>query len=285
LCHCVLFHLIFQKMGVCTGYFLLDLLGVVTALVAVGYAYFKWSYQYWKNKNVPYLEPSIPFGTESNPFKSEYSVRERIQNTYNYAKSKRLRHVGTYSMIQAGYVPVDLELIKHIMTKDFSHFAPTFFALGGKRWRNLRVKLTPTFTSGKLKAMFQTLVDCGLTMENYIKENITDKDPVDIKELLGRLTTNIIGSCAFGIDCNTFKEPNSPFRVYATKFPRRSKRAALELMLAHSFPRLGKALGIRITPKDVEDFYTKVVKDTIDYRLKKQLFQERSATAADRYDE
>ncbi|KAJ8973958.1 hypothetical protein NQ317_001364 [Molorchus minor] len=156
--------------GVYTGYFLLDLLVVVTALVAVGYACFKWSYQYWKNKNVPYIEPSIPFGTNSNPFKSQY----------------RLRHVGTYNMIQAVYVPVDLELIKHIMTKDSNAH---LFAIGGKR-RNLKVKLTPTFTSEKLKAMFQTLVDCGLTMENYIQENITDKDPVDIKELLETFIAN-----------------------------------------------------------------------------------------------
>ncbi|KAJ8935459.1 hypothetical protein NQ318_021705 [Aromia moschata] len=68
------------------------------------------------------------------------------------------------------------------------------FSLGGNKWRNLRVKLTPTFTSGKLKAMFQTLVDCGLVMEKYIKENTTNTEPVDIKNILDyekKITANI----------------------------------------------------------------------------------------------
>ncbi|KAJ8973959.1 hypothetical protein NQ317_001365 [Molorchus minor] len=39
-------------------------------------------------------------------------------------------------------------------------------------------------------------------------------------------------------------------------------------MLAQSFSRLGKALGIRTTPKDMEDFYTKFVTDTLNDRLK-----------------
>ena len=45
-----------------------DLLGVVVALVVVVVAYSKWRYQYWKKKNLPYVQPIVPFGNLSNPF-------------------------------------------------------------------------------------------------------------------------------------------------------------------------------------------------------------------------
>lgn len=61
------------------------------------------------------------------------------------------------------------------------------FAIGGTRWRNLRTKLSPTFTSGKLKMMFNTLVDCGLVLQKYVENNIGNEEGTDIKEVLGEV--------------------------------------------------------------------------------------------------
>lgn len=84
--------------------------------------------------------------------------------------------------------------------------------MDGAKWRRLRVKLTPTFTSGKMKTMFHTVAECS---ENMVKAlvNIVEKNPtIDIKEIAGCYTTDVIGSCAFGIDCNSFKDPDAEFR-------------------------------------------------------------------------
>lgn len=61
------------------------------------------------------------------------------------------------------------------------------FAIGGTRWRNLRTKLSPTFTSGKMKMMFSTLVDCGLALEKYVENNVNNDEGIDIKETLGEI--------------------------------------------------------------------------------------------------
>ncbi|KAJ8940738.1 hypothetical protein NQ318_005489 [Aromia moschata] len=115
--------------------------------------------------------------------------------------------------------------------------------------------------------MFQTLVDCGLVMEKYIKENISSEDPVNIKQILGNFSTDIIGSCAFGIECNSFKQPDSPFREYSKKAFTRGRFSSFKAAFASSHPNLSRALGIRLTDPDVTNFFTNVVRDTINYRL------------------
>lgn len=54
------------------------------------------------------------------------------------------------------------------------------FGLEGTSWKNMRGKLTPTFTSGKLRGTFQTLINCGETFEQFLKEH-DPKEPMDIK--------------------------------------------------------------------------------------------------------
>ncbi|XP_018578417.1 cytochrome P450 6a2-like, partial [Anoplophora glabripennis] len=83
-----------------------------------------------------------------------------------------------------------------------------------------------------------------------------------------RFSTDIIGSCAFGLDCNSFEEPNSPFRVYGKKVFRPTALDQINILISFSFPNLARILGIRIVKKDVSDFFIKVVEDTISYREK-----------------
>lgn len=94
----------------------------------------------------------------------------------------------------------DPEVIKLILIKEFNKFRDRglyfneevdplsghLFFLPGERWRQLRAKLSPTFTSGKLKQMFPLLSEI---VDELIKvcDRTIEKDPVvDIKDLIGR---------------------------------------------------------------------------------------------------
>jgi cytochrome P450 family 6 len=261
---------------------LTELVGVVIALVVIFIAYFKWNHSYWRRRNLPYIEPSIPFGNILNPMKKIETIGVTVKRLYETMKRKKWQHGGLYFMASPVYVPVDLEYVKNVLTKDFHYFVDRgiyynekkdpigahLFAIGGAKWRNLRMKLTPTFTSGKLKSMFQTLVDCETNLQAKVETDYKNKRPVDIKEVLGCYTTDIIGSCAFGLEFNTSKEDDSPFRKYGKKVFAASTFRRLQTAFFQSFPTLGRLLGMRQVPKDISDFFTKVVTDTVEYREK-----------------
>lgn len=259
-----------------------NVIGVLVAFVVTLVTYFQWNFQYWKKKNVPYLEPKFPFGNMENPLTRKGNVGIFFAELYQNFKKQNFKHGGFYIFARPCYMPIDLDYIKNIMTKDFLHFndrgiyvnerddplGANLFAIGGIKWRNLRMKLTPTFTSGKMKNMFQTLTNCGDILESYMNEKVSEKEPIDIKEVLACFTTDIIGSCAFGLECNSFKEPNSPFRIYGRKVFVQTKLNALKFAFCQNFPNLAKKFGFRQVAKDVADFFYKVVENTVEYREK-----------------
>ena len=205
-----------------------------------------------------------------------------MQKIYNDMKEKKWKHGGLFFITSPVYFVADVDYVKNVMAKDFQHFVDRgfyynektdalsahLFAIGGPKWRNLRTKLTPTFTSGKMKMMFQTLVDCEANLEEKMALEYEKKQPIDVKEILGCFTTDIIGSCAFGLDCKTFQHENSPFRVYGKEVFASTTYRIVKATFANTFPDLSRSLGIVVTPKDITAFFMKVVKDTVNYREK-----------------
>ena len=186
------------------------------------------------------------------------------------------------------YLPIDPDIIKHIMQKDFQHFINHgvsldekidplnghLFNLEDEKWKNMRIKLTPTFTSGKMKMMFQTLADCSIGLKDIMDESAANHSPVDIKNILGRFTTDIIGSVAFGLECNSLKNPDAEFRKYGKKIFEVSTSERLKTLSLSILPKsVVRALNLKRTKPDVEQFFMKAIRDTVDYREKNNVYR------------
>jgi cytochrome P450 family 6 len=103
---------------------------------------------------------------------------------------------------------LDLDLIKNIMVKDFNVFPNRKLYFNEKddpltahlvnleddEWRSLRTKLTPTFTSGKLKMMLPTILKITENLINTLEKEVVMNESVEIKELLSRYTVDVIGN-------------------------------------------------------------------------------------------
>lgn len=142
------------------------------------------------------------------------------------------------------------------------------FSLAGDDWRKLRTKLTPTFTSGKMKLMFSTVVEMAERFRGCLSEIIKEHDEVEMKELLARFTTDVIGTCAFGLECNSLNDPNAEFRHYGRLLTTKRRHNELFLILMKRYKRIARMLHVKLLPDDVAAFFMKVVHDTVEYREK-----------------
>ena len=245
------------------------------ALTAI-YIYFKVSFSYWKKRGVPTLNPTPPFGDIGAAFFKQKNANQLINESYKAFDGKKFG--GLYSFTVPLLLVRDPEIIKDILVKDFDKFHSRgfvinekndplqghLFALSGSKWRNLRVKLSPTFTAGKMKFMFGTLVGCGKELQNCLQEPANKREAIEIKDILARYSTDIIASCAFGIQCNCLKNPDAEFRKWGRKIFKLSVATKIfrtVTLLLPSFRRF-----IEFPPKDVSKYFMNIVRDTVEFR-------------------
>ncbi|XP_076271103.1 putative cytochrome P450 6a13 isoform X1 [Rhynchophorus ferrugineus] len=254
---------------------------VLLCLVAF---YVKWRYNYWNRRGLYQPKPQFPFGNFKSELTREKSFFDGNFELYQRLKGSGHKHAGVYLFLEPVYLPVDLSIIKRILFNDFSHFmnrgvyhhpkdvlTMNLFSMEGEQWRALRAKLTPTFTSGKLKSMFPILQANINVLDRVVGHNSVNKTPVDIKDVASRLTTDNIASCAFGLECNSLEEQENSFRTYGRKM---FEPQPLKMFMIEFLPTwLLGSLGFKAQRPDVEHFFSTTVKDTIKLREENNLMR------------
>jgi cytochrome P450 family 6 len=251
---------------------------IAACVLAVLYAYFKLSFTYWKKRNVPYVAPTFPYGNIGDAL----FLRKIFGHVYEelYKKLDGEKYGGVYAFTKPVLIFRDPDIVKNILVKDFTSFHDRglfndegidplvghLFFLPGNRWRNLRVKLTPTFTSGKMKMMFQTLVDCGKELVSTLEKSASNEEIIEIKDILARYSTDIISACAFGIQCNCLKNPDAEFRQWGRKVFANSIRNAVTSFLMEACPRAVNVLRLDPIDPEVSKYFRSMFEDTVNYR-------------------
>jgi len=253
--------------------------GILAVCVLAGvYVYFKVCFNYWKKRNVPFAKPTFPFGNLGDLLFLKASVGHLFEKIYKELDGEK--YGGTYALTKPAFIFRDPDIIKNVLVKDFSSFHDRgfymdeelepltghLFVLPGKRWRNLRVKLSPTFTSGKMKMMFQTLVECGIELGSILEKSATDEEIIEIKDILARYSTDVIASCAFGIQCNCLKNPDAEFREWGRKAFVPSIRNSILQFVAVTVPSLLSVLKLRLLDPNISKYFRNMVEETVNYR-------------------
>uniref|UniRef100_A0A1B0EZ81 Uncharacterized protein n=1 Tax=Phlebotomus papatasi TaxID=29031 RepID=A0A1B0EZ81_PHLPP len=255
---------------------------IFVAFVIIIYFYVKYAFSYWERNNVLYKKPIFPFGNFTPVFMSRQSFGEFLLEMY---QSTTVDFIGLYAMVRPIFFVRNLELCRNILVKDFHFFhdrgvyvdetvdplSGHLFSLSGEKWKQLRAKLTPTFTSGKLKAMFQTLVDCANSLEKKLKAEVDHNTEIEVRDLMARYTTNVIASVAFGIEVDSINEPNCSFRHYGKKAFAPTLKNAIRNALFLILPKIAKLIKLKTVESDYEKFIFSMVKQTIDHREKNNI--------------
>jgi len=91
---------------------------------------------------------------------------------------------------------------------------------------------------------------------------------IDIKEVTAKFATDVIGSTAFGLDVNSFQDPNAEFRKYGKMILYYNTIRAFELLAIFFFPNIVRLAGIKMFGKEPSVFLRKVFWETINERMK-----------------
>lgn len=142
------------------------------------------------------------------------------------------------------------------------------FNIDNPKWKSLRAKLTPTFTSGKMKMTYPTVYEVA---ERFIKTFRSESmaaagNVIEVREILQRFTTDVIGSAAFGLECNSLEDPKNEFRDKSSAVLDKPKFQPWMQMVLLAFKGIARKLHVSHLSTDSTDFFMKIVKDTIQYR-------------------
>nr|XP_023014655.1 cytochrome P450 6a8-like [Leptinotarsa decemlineata] len=254
---------------------------VIVFLILVLIAFYKWSFLYWKRRNIPFLEPSIPFGSLMNMLTRKISRIEELTMMYNECKKRGYKHCGIWQLADPTYFVVDLELLKNICIKDFEHFVDRGFyfnekddpisahllSLDGDRWKTLRKQSSTIFSGAKLKGMFPNVLACAESLENYVASLVENgSQPVNVKDIASSFAVDSVGSSTLGIKCRGFTDPDKKFIHYSKQALETDRKSQLRMLFGIFFPNAARKMGMRQQNKDIGDFFTNVICDTVQKR-------------------
>jgi cytochrome P450 family 6 len=253
----------------------------IAAAVLLGslYLYLNLAFAYWKKRNIPYLKPTFPFGNLRDLLMRQRSMGGAYAEIYR--KMNELKFGGVFLAHRPQFIIKDPNMIKNFLLKYFDYFPDhgfvfdekidpftgNLFMLNGKKWKHLRAVLSPTFSSGKIKNMFRILVESGEELKKFIDEHAKRRDVIEMKDIVARFTTDVIASCAFGIQCNCLNHPDAEFRQWGRRMVEPSLIERLVGILYTLVPSIPIFLKLPLTPRSVSGFFRKVVKETIEFRM------------------
>ena len=253
---------------------------LLLVLVTAALLLLRKTFYYWKVLGVLQFPLDFPQGNSKGLMKT-HNFKDFSSKYYHKTKEAGVAFSGLYIYVRRILIVADLDLVKSILVKDFNVFpnrglfynekddpvSAHIFNLENDPWRQLRHKLSPTFTSGKLKMMFGTIAEVADRLLVVIDKQIETTGQLEVKDTLARFTTDVIGTVAFGIDCNSLEDKDSQFyemgtRIFATpsSFTKRILRTV--------FKDLAIKLGIKALPDDISNFYLGITKETVEYREK-----------------
>ncbi|KPJ01420.1 Cytochrome P450 6B1 [Papilio xuthus] len=249
---------------------MLYILTLVTVLVGLLHYYFTRTFDYWKKRNVAGPKPVPFFGNLKESVlrrKPQVMVYKSIYDEFPNEKV-----VGIYRMTTPSILLRDLDIIKNVLIKDFESFADrgvefsidglgaNIFHADGDRWRTLRNRFTPLFTSGKLKNMLPLMSQSGDRLLKYIDDVTRTQPEQSIHTLVQKFTMTNIAACVFGLNLDedmlkTLEDLDK--YIFTVNYS-----AELDMM----YPGILKKLNGSLFPKVVSKFFDNLTKKVLELR-------------------
>ncbi|CAH1117888.1 unnamed protein product [Phaedon cochleariae] len=198
----------------------IDLIILFVVSIFMLYKYSTRKFNYWKKRGVYHPKP-IPFlGNIADVTFFRTNIGEWLKKIYDSTDEP---FFGIFVFDEPHLIIKSPELIKQIMVKDFHNFNDRtvaqpehnkmiqnlMFFQRNPEWKEARSKITPVFTSGKLKSMFTLIEPIGANLLSYLEKN---EGELESKEVCAKFATDVIAKCFFGINAHCFDDDEAMFR-------------------------------------------------------------------------
>ncbi|NP_001273842.1 probable cytochrome P450 6d5-like [Musca domestica] len=256
---------------------------IIIAVCSAILFYFKWCYSYWQRHGYPYIPAQVPFGVLDPVVRTwKKSVGMAIYDIYEQTREHKV--VGMYLINRPALLVRDAQLARDMLTKDFASFhdrgiyvdeihdpmSGGIFFLKGQQWKTLRTKLAPSFTSGKLRGMFDTIHDVSLRMVDHLNGQLPEREfkQIEVKHLFVTYAIDIIASSIFGLDVDSFSDPQNEFFKLSRNVNENSYRGVFRGTCQFMYPGLEKIFQRLGWTEPAPDYMKKIVRQTIEKREK-----------------
>jgi cytochrome P450 family 9 len=141
----------------------------------------------------------------------------------------------------------------------------------------MRSTLSPAFTGSKMKLMFDFIVDISQQYIKTMKDGINKSGEIafEFSDLSTKFTVDIIASCAFGIEINSFADPENQFYKVATKMLNQSLNI-LQIIKFLGFmivPKLMNMLGFTLFDPNLNYLVREMTMNTMNVREEKKIIR------------
>ncbi|XP_050694168.1 cytochrome P450 6B7-like [Eriocheir sinensis] len=256
----------------------------LTIAILLAALYLHRTYAFWENRGVPGPKPLWVLGNVYPRLRASVSLAAFDQEMYERHGGRWM--CGYYEFTKPCLMVGDVQLLKHVMVKDFDHFTDRSFVtfnepvmdhmllgLKGGMWKAVRSVMTPTFSSGKVKHTLQLVKDCAKNLVTYFNKELDKGSSVfEMKEVYGMFTMDTIASIAFGVSSDTLNNTENEFSAAAARFfspAPKWKRPFIFLQFLK--PHIAKRLHLNFIDRTPIHFFSKVVTDTMKYRQENNL--------------
>lgn len=158
-------------MAVITTNWTLDAAICIFAVLLSLYLYVTRNFNYWKNRGVKELKPVVFFGNIASCLTGSGNPPKLVSYAYKQGEGENM--IGIHVFDKPYLILRDPELIRDVFIKDFSNFSNKILTgnstdvFGGSNlflatnppWKHIRQKMTPVLSTGKLKIMFNLMLE------------------------------------------------------------------------------------------------------------------------------
>ncbi|KAJ4433074.1 hypothetical protein ANN_15331 [Periplaneta americana] len=125
-----------------------------------------------------------------------------------------------------------------------------------------------------MKRMLPFISTCASQLTDYLKNVAILDKPIEVKQTIAKYATDVISTCAFGIESNCLVNPKAEFQEFSSKIFHFSTYRSFEFMSLFMLPMVVQLMNVKFFQRQTTEFLRQVFTDTMTQREKQEIVRE-----------